>query len=121
MREVHGHEGSTLNNSTVIQSDDRDANGGAHQYTITVIQPDGEQFTDVIHFQKGPLKEAGLNGCSDEALLAIVIDRLEGFQTGPFASPHNAWAITSIKNALAELKTRTRLRQERGVEGTHQV
>jgi len=38
-----------------------------------------------ILFQNGPIGEVGVNGVTNEALLAIVADRLRGFQGGPTA------------------------------------
>ncbi len=72
-----------------------------------------------IKFQRGPIKEVGVNGLSNEALLAIVIDRLRGFQLGEFACHENAMALTMAEESLAWLKIRTQQRIERGVEGTN--
>ncbi len=72
-----------------------------------------------IHFQNGPIPEAGVNGVTNEALLAIVADRLEGFESGPFACNENADALAHIQNALRILHKRTEDRVKRGVEGTH--
>lgn len=122
VRAVHGHKGSTLNNSIKIDCDERDGNGGSHVYRLRV-NAQGEHFTSEqeIEFQNGPLQEAGLNGISDEALLAIVIDRLEGFQTAQYRSRYNALAITKLEEAMHWLNARTTDRQKRGVEGTHKV
>lgn len=122
IRQIHGHEGSSLNNKAAINADERDENGGSYHYSIALDNDDGTFTTRAtLDFQKGPLKEAGLNGISDEALIAIVIDRLEGFQTGPFRSRDNAIAITHLETALLWLQKRTTDRQRRGVEGTHNV
>jgi len=74
-----------------------------------------------VTFQNGPIREAGVNGVTQEALLAIVIDRLESFQAGPFPSDQNAVALDHVKAALWHLKERTRMRLARGVEGTTQA
>jgi hypothetical protein len=123
VRAVHGHEGSTLNNGTKIDCDERDANGGSHVYRIRVGATKDGHFTDEqeVRFQCGPLQEAGLNGISDEVLLAIVIDRLEGFQSAQYRSRYNALAITKLEEAMHWLNARTGDRQKRGVEGTHKV
>lgn len=119
MRPVTGHEGSTLNNASRIWADERDANGGSHSY---IVHLDGsDSVFELPPFQKGPLKEAGLNGISDEVLLAIVMDRLRGFQEGPYVSADNAAAIDYIGLAMKALQNRTASRQARGVEGTHQI
>lgn len=72
-------------------------------------------------FQNGPIKEFGVNGVTQESLLAIIIDRLKSFQSGPFACEANAFALSHCKSALHELQKRTRARIARGIEGTHTV
>ena len=73
-----------------------------------------------ITFQNGPIKEHGVNGITQEALLAIVIDRLRSFQLGPFSCRENAIALTNCEEALMWLQRRTVARIKRGVEGTNQ-
>lgn len=72
-----------------------------------------------IDFQRGAVKESGINGISTEALLVIVIHRLNVLN-GKLPSPHNAEAIHHANLALDFLNARTRLRQHYGVEGTSQ-
>jgi hypothetical protein len=71
-----------------------------------------------VQFQNGPIKEAGINGCHQEDLLAVVIDRLRYFQTGEYACRENAIALTHCEDALRWLRHRTNARIECGVEGT---
>lgn len=73
-----------------------------------------------ISFQNGPVKEAGYNGNSHEALLAILLDRLEGFQAGPYKCHDNEVALDHLQSARLWLHKRTMDRLARGVEGTHQ-
>lgn len=73
-----------------------------------------------IHFQEGPIKEFGVNGVTQEALLSVVIDRLRSFQAGPFSCRENAIALTHCEEALMWLQRRTVARIKRGVEGTNQ-
>jgi len=56
-----------------------------------------------------------------EALLAIVADRLRGFQSGALACDDNQDALKAVENALYWLKQRTKARIERSAEGTHAV
>lgn len=123
VRTIHGHEGNALNNSIKITSDERnESNGGAHRYSLEVTgDTEHGKHVQYISFQNGPIKEVGHNGVSDEALLAIVIDRMEGFQTGPYRSRYNALAITKLEEAMHWLNARTADRQKRGVEGTNTV
>ena len=74
-----------------------------------------------IHFQEGPIKECGVNGVMNEDLLVMVVRRLEGFQNSEFKCRENACAITKIEEALLWLRKRTMGRENRGVEGTHEV
>lgn len=73
-----------------------------------------------MKFQDGPVAD-GVNGITNEVLLAILETRLMGFQSGRFANANNAEAITHIRAAMSALCRRTQERQERGVEGTHEV
>ena len=72
-----------------------------------------------ISFQKGPIKEAGVNGCQIEDLLTICKHRLEGFQAGDLSCNENKLALTNIEYALYSLHKRTEDRKQRGVEGEY--
>lgn len=109
----------------VICTDKPGAGGACHEYDVVKADYDSEAVDRVQHspyavvrFQNGPIKEAGVNGCFQEDLLAIVIDRLEHFQAGDYACRENALALTKCEEALQWLNSRTAGRQKRGVEGT---
>ena len=72
----------------------------------------------VILFQNGPIAGAGVNGITQEVLLAIVADRLRLFQAGPYACRENACAFTKIEEAQHWLQQRTIARMRRRVKGT---
>lgn len=74
-----------------------------------------------INFQEGSIKENGVNGVTNEDLIAIVIARLEGFQNSDYRSRENACAITKLEEALMWLNKRTLDREARNVEGTNKV
>ena len=120
MREVTFERTNVCLEHCKIEADDRDARSGAsHEYMITVDRGNNaDALTTVIQFQNGPLNEVGVNGLTNEALLAVVVDRLEGFQAGEFPSRETAIALTKIQEALHWLHHRTRERLSRGVEGT---
>ena len=119
MRELTDHKVGELNEAIRVQvMDDPDLDGACHMYSVEWENEKGS-YVNMLRFQKGPLKEAGANGISVEALLAIVIDRLRGFQRGQFACRENALALTNTETALMWLQKRTRERISRGVEGTH--
>ena len=100
----------------VVVEDEAGAGGACHKYHV-VNTKTGEPYADV-GFQNGPVGENGVNGCHQEDLLAIVIDRLESFQAGSHSCRENALAITKIEEAMHWLNHRTKERQDRGVEGT---
>lgn len=103
-----------------IQVTDEPGAGGAnHIYLTRYNDKDGEPQAQLVSFQNGPIKEAGVNGVTQEALLAIVIDRLRSFQAGPYSCRENAIALTHCEEALMWLQRRTVARIKRGVEGTN--
>lgn len=123
MRQVTSHKVNGLNDALTIEVLDEPGPGGAnHLYGITdktfTGGPTPPAVTCPIRFQNGPIAEAGVNGISNEALLAIVADRLECFQKGQYACRENAIALTKIQEAMHWLYHRTRERMQRGVEGT---
>jgi hypothetical protein len=121
MREITAHKVEGLNESIKIEVLDDPGPGGAnHRYRLTFGASGDEYFSgeEFVEFQKGPLAETGPNGISNEALLAIVIDRLQCFQAGEFRCRENAIAITKLEEAMHWLHQRTRERVARGVEGT---
>lgn len=156
MRMITDHKVNGLNEAIAVGAQDDAGPGGAnHDYLLVVDKRAGEpngarNAGDVIsvrlQFQNGPIAEVGLNGISNEALLAVLIDRMRGFQyrrktepsgedgqyvratddfdfnsRGAYACRENACALTHLEEALMWLQKRTRDRMARGVEGTHKV
>jgi hypothetical protein len=118
MRTITDHRLTGLNEAiSIVAMDERGHGGANHHYNLTLDHGDGTAHGYEIKFQKGPIKEAGVNGLSGEALLAVEIDRLRGFQSGPFACDDNARALLCCEMALYWLQKRTRERVARGVEG----
>ena len=121
-REVHGHEINAFNRAHISIRADQPGNGGAsHVYNIAILTEQTGQSAAHIQFQDGPVREAGPNGISDEALLAILIDRLQGFQRGQYSCRENALVLTKLEEAMHWLQHRTQQREARGVEGTSTV
>lgn len=107
----------------VLGSEHAGPGGARHEYVVVPADADLDDEAGVpcfadISFQKGPVKENGVNGCHTEDLLGIVLDRLEGFQRGDFACTENELAVQYIRSAKACLNQRTAARIARGVEGT---
>ena len=133
MRKVTDHivENDSADQITIEVHDEPGQGGANHAYAIYGFHttgnasaghsPFGKDGTCLpILFQNGPIKELGVNGVTQEVLLAIVIDRLRSFQAGPFSCRDNAVALTHCEDALMWLQRRTRERIKRGVEGTNQ-
>jgi hypothetical protein len=112
----------TKNFTKIIVKDAPGQGNACHVYSIIRSHTEGAGIQEdfgYISFQNGPIKEFGINGCHNEDLLAIVIDRLESFQKGSFACRENALALTKIQEAMHWLNHRTNDRIVRNVEGTN--
>lgn len=121
MREITSHKVNGCNEAIKITARDEPGVGGAnHTYYLEYDVPTGREVIR-LHFQEGPIGEVGVNGITNEALIAIHMDRLEGFQSGPFRCYENQDALQSLRRVLDALQDRTRSRQRRGVEGTHEI
>jgi hypothetical protein len=121
-RWITGHETNGINRQLEILADGLGPGGASHAYRVqTVPQQDMDPTVNLLEFrfQCGPVREMGINGVTNEALLAIVRDRLECFQVGPFACTENAEALLKVREALQWLHSRTRERLARNVEGTN--
>ena len=111
----------TQKHTKVVCLDEPSHGGACHQYIVEPVSVDVGQKTTVctqISFQKGPIKEHGVNGCHNEDLIAIVIDRMQHFQAGEYSCRDNAVALTKLEEALMWLRKRTTNRENRDVEGT---
>lgn len=115
---------------TITVIDAPGAGGANHRYIVEGFNPSNNpswfdiaaagHFHSVL-FQNGPIAEVGVNGITQEVLLAIVADRLRSFQAGPFSCRENALALTKIEEAMHWLQQRTLARMRRGVEGTNKA
>lgn len=126
MRKLTSHKVNGLNEDLEIYVCDEPGQGNAcHVYQVSYCNNPGTDAGGAspmcrVQFQNGPVKEFGINGITNESLLAIVEDRLCGFQSGPFACRENAVALTKLQECMMWLQKRTRDRVARGVEGTNQ-
>ena len=133
MRTITEHQVNPANDKLLIEVTDEPGAGGAnHRYEISGFDTESNPSTTdsdgynvsfsrlLVLFQNGPIAEAGVNGITQEALIAICIDRLRCFQAGPYACDENKWALRDLESAQHWLLSRTRARMARGVEGTHE-
>lgn len=117
MRTVTYHKANPANERITIEADDLGAGGASHTYDVRWEAGGGYQGCNRVMFQNGPIEDHGVNGVTNEALVAIVIDRLRCFQSGPFSCRENALALTKLEEAMHWLNARTTDRLARGVEG----
>lgn len=143
-RRITDHRINGLNNCISIWAIGEPGPGGANlRYEVALTDGErppigGEPSRWSLNFQNGNPAQY-VNGLSNEALLAIVIDRLRGVQgmnveipvtttdgeekalirrtAAPFACRENACALTHLQEGLFWLQARTREREQRGVEG----
>lgn len=113
------------NDYTDIYAIDEQVFNANHRYIITdsddnIKSEVGARTYADIYFQKGPVKENGVNGCCNVDLIAIVLDFLYNVNQGDFKCRENSIAITKLEEAMMWLNKRTADRKARGVEGTSQ-
>lgn len=122
MRTLDDHKVNPANDTLTVTVHDEPGSGGAnHHYTVEWRNRNDLHVRREIVFQNGPINEGGVNGLTNEALLAILCDRMRGFQSGPYHSADNAEALACMEQAQRALQRRTKARMARGVEGTHAV
>lgn len=121
MREIKmHHDGHGLNERLTIITDqqDPDNGGAAHVYRVSL---DGGAPVAEIQFQHGPRHDpASVPGITEAVLYAILIDRLNGFQAGPFACRENAIQLTKLQECLFWTTARADDRAFRGVLGKNE-
>ena len=130
--QITSHEVNPANRTLLIEVVDGHGSGGAH-HEYDIRHRTGTLLA-ALKFQNGPVVEQaakaanrrdvsvdGVNGITQEALIAIVIDRLEHFQAGPYACHQNKTALEALEEAQMALHHRTEAREARGVEGTNEV
>lgn len=115
------HDLLSSKHTTVWHDEDIETYNAPHHFQVKPADPwhRMENLSEVI-FQKGPIKDHGVNGVHNEDLIGMVICRLEHFQKSEFSCRENAMAITKLEEALLWLRKRTIGRENRGVEGTNQ-
>jgi hypothetical protein len=113
------HDLLTTKYTTVLHEEEFSFNAPHHFEVYADKGQPVPYLVGAVHFQEGPILEAGVNGVCNEDLIAMVITRLEHFNESPFRCRENSMAITKLEEALLWLRKRTMGREQRGVEGTH--
>lgn len=98
--------------SAISKSDGEDVEG--HLYQVLLGNENQE-----IGFQMGPVQVNGVNGLTNESLLAILIHRTK-YINKQFPCRENSIAITNMEQALMWFEKRTADRVDRGVEGKNE-
>lgn len=113
------HDGHGLNDLVVIVSDPRDDKAGraSHKYKVFFA---GKIVAD-IQFQHGPRSnESSKRGLLDEAILAILLDRFDGFLEGPYSCAETIETHKHLTAALDAIKKRANDRAARNVLGRNE-
>lgn len=108
MRIHTDHNGVAVN---AISSLSDGSNVEGHEY---IVLAGVKSFA--ISFQRGGVAENGVNGLTNEALLAILIHRTK-LLDNKFSCDENKRAIGHMEEALVNLEVRSARRMVRGVEG----
>jgi hypothetical protein len=80
--------------------------------TFIEVTPESVTFVG----QRGPIKEAGINGCQIDDMITFALGTLQVLNK-KFPCRENSLAITKLEEALHWLDARERDRAARGVEG----
>lgn len=115
-------DGFWLNDAIDIVPDSPDPKNGNASHVYDIYRTDvpfDRGLVGTLEFQHGPRDDPNaVQGLTDAAVLAVVLDRMRGFQSGPFACTTNAEVIGHLEAALKLLQERAQERANRGVLGT---
>lgn len=120
MREVTYHRSSVkdLHSDIHIHANVVGVGGASTDYYVETKE---KVVLSKLRFQDKLIEKLeDINGVTNEVLLAIVQDRLEGFQSGKFACEENNRALSLVKLALVELQQRSIRRSHQGLLGKHE-
>lgn len=109
MTRIHTDHNGVYVNAISSLADGTDVNG--HVYQVQA----GSKLTE-INFQHGGVVDNGVNGLTNDALLAILIHRMNVLNSR-FWCRENDRVISNLEDTLAFLEVRTARRMVRGVEG----
>jgi len=109
---IHTDHNGVYVNAISTLSDGTDVQGHLYQCQAGSV-------SSSISFQRGAVAANGVNGVTNEALLAVLIHRTK-FLDSKFACDENKRAIQHMEEALVNLEVRSARRIVRGVEG-HEV
>ncbi len=108
---IHQNKDGSVYVNAISSRNGADVDGHVYQLTAGATQQE-------LSFQLGPVKDAGLNGCQNEGVIAALVHRI-GVLNKRFPCRENSIAITHLETALLWLEKRTADREKRGVEGSN--
>ena len=109
MTRIYTHDYGLTCNAISKTADGTDVEGHHYQFP---------ELGKTLEFQHGTVPEDGINGVTNETLLAVLIHRTR-VMNAKFQSRQNSIAITKMEEALMWFENRTAERKARGVEGQH--
>jgi hypothetical protein len=120
-RSIHDHEINPLNKALLITT------LAPYIYSVIDKPSGGEDLNKIIRFHIGPLqydqgqitKKGQISGITNEALVAVVLDRMRELQKTAFSCDENNSVILHLQQALSDMASRTMRRTKNGTEGTH--
>ena len=92
---------------------------GSGELTRDFITIDNQTNAITFKIQSGAIKEKGVNGCQVDHIILVVTEIIRGLNV-KFPCKENENAIQNLHSAYGWLDTRTKEREDRGVEGTSQ-
>lgn len=107
-----------ITGATVLHVDHEETPPG-HTYVVMDVSAE-EGVLGILNFQNGPVKEAGVNGVTNEEVLSILLHRTK-ILNASYPCKENELAIDAMQQALNAFEYRTKERMVRGVEGTSEV
>ncbi|MCC7421126.1 MAG: hypothetical protein IT428_12660 [Planctomycetaceae bacterium] len=110
MHEVYDHRDRGVNAAITIEADDARQFGVSSFYSVKVEDGSAAPLVVCIPFQERWDGNSALRGVTEEALCAVLIDRLRSIQMGPLANTETNRALVYTQKALHALKQRPRLR-----------
>lgn len=111
-----------MDKNTLIKVLDEKEYNAYHIFEIHKRNDDNKVlYKENIKFQKGPVKENGINGIQNEDLIYIILNRLRDLNSGKYQCDENYKAIELLEKAVDILNLRTIKRQKRNVEGTSKI
>lgn len=117
------HDGLGLNDLVTIYADDPDPNAGnsSHVYSFVMTEDGITQEVGKLQFQHGPRhEETSVSGILDSAVLEVLIDRYQGFQSSQYACVENEEVLDLLFKAKAKIRERAQRRSDQGTLGTRE-